>query len=1358
VSKNDIHIGIQKNHLDRVFPFHFAISKNGSIDFYGPSFKKMMGDVSGISFKDLFLIERPRNTSFDFKKLAQSQQKTFLLKRRVTNATLFRGQFEYFEDNDLLLFLGSPWFSSIEELVVDDLSISDFAPLDPMVDLLHLVKNQELVTADLKELVVTITEQKEILENLSYVTSANSDGIIFTDENGLITYVNKGYEDETGYLSSEVLGKSPIEIGRGAETEEADLKKMCDFFYKKEQFKIELKHFRKDGSWFWARANGQVIFDKKGDFLHFFTRLENVTEEKLAESKIKKFEDTFRQVLEFSGDNIWEHDFRTGKTSFSNKSKNFLGLKFDQDTNLEDVWYSHVFKEDLHLLVENDWRYRKGEISSHQLEYRMIHTDGSVKWVKDRGIVIEKDENGNPWKIIGTHSDITDQKDAEKELINLNNKLGSVLNELRDVIWSVTYPEMDGIFFTPSAEELFGLDMDTLMQDKSWWTKSIHPDDQHVLNDIIKEISQNKEYTKEYRIITPTNNVKWVQNKGKLIFEEGEPVRMNGILVDITERKKTEVLLETKEQLKNILIDISSTYINIDLDEVDIRINASLQRIGEFVNADRAYLFSYDLNALTCSCTHEWCAPGISREIENTQNTPLEYVPQWYECHLKGESFTVEDVSSLRESGMDGLYEILEPQGIKSLIAIPMMFKEELLGFVGFDSVKEHHKYSQKEVELLFVFAQMLINVQKRKQSEKRLFQQEEKFRNIISNMNLGLLEVDLEENVLHANQTFCKMSGWELKDLVGKKAIDLLLDESDKEKLLKKSESRKSGISDSYELKFQRPNGEYRWWFVSGAPNYNDKNELVGSIGIHLDITDQKMLEVELIRQREEAEKSKRAKETFFANMSHEIRTPMNAIVGMCEQLGDKSLNDQQVKYIKAIQNSASHLMVIIKDILDLSKLEAGKMTIESIGFKPKNIVDHVFAMMIDKAESKGLDLAILNCDSKIKEILIGDPIRISQILLNLLSNAIKFTEKGNVSFQCDLVSENAKEQVIKFIIMDTGIGMEESFIKSNFEKYVQEDTTITRKYGGTGLGLSITKELIQLMGGDLQIESQKGVGTKVSVQLKFLKGSESDLPMDLPFSIDYGILKGKRVLVVDDNEFNRLLANTILEHHDIVCSSAVNGEDAVSLLKRDSYDLVLMDVQMPVMDGIMATKIIREELKLTLPIVALTAFAMQGDMEKFLSKGMDGFLAKPFKENELLHTITKLLKGKQIQENPENMSMKEIVGRYSLDELKAISKGNSEFVEKLIDTFRISVLESIDQAKKAFQEDDFDMVRKLVHKIKPSIKMLRIYEISDEVIEIEREIEVQKKSNRMIHLMDHLDQVLHWVADDMKSLKNEN
>tara|TARA_R110002012_G_scaffold286251_2_gene477709 strand:+ start:21933 stop:25943 length:4011 start_codon:yes stop_codon:yes gene_type:complete len=1333
------------------------MNREGLVEFYGPSFFKMMGNLKGLHFDKLFEIERPKETQFDFTILSKTVGRTFLLKAKSPKAPLFRGQFEHFEDSDMLVFFGTPWFSSIEEVASNDLSISDFAPMDPLVDLLHLVKNQELVTSDLKELIGTMQEQKERLEELSYVASANSDGILFMDEKGVIIYVNDGYLKQTGYEANEIIGKFPLDIGRGEETQKKELESMLNSFFNKEQFKIELKHYRKDGSWFWARINGQAIHDKSGGFIHYFTQVEDVTEEKKTQNKIQEFEQVYRKVLEFSGDNVWELEFVDGKTNFSYKAENFRGLKFNELENSGKKWFSQLHQDDQYLLIENDLNYKSGKISSHQLEYRVLSEEGEEKWVKDRGIVVKWDSNGLPVRIIGTHSDITEQKNSEKELVDLNKKLGSVLNELRDVIWSVTYPELEGIFFTPSVKELFEIDMESMMKDKSLWRDIIHPDDVQVIAEIFGEIEIKNDFIKEYRIITPSGKVKWVQNKGKFIFEDGIPVRINGILVDITEQKNTEALLESKEKLKNILIEISSTYINIDLQEVDEKINNSLKKIGDFVNADRAYIFSYNLKEFTCSCTHEWCADGISREIENTQNVPLEYVPQWLESHIEGNPFIVEDTSSLLEMGMDGLYEILEPQGIKSLIAIPMMSNDGLLGFVGFDSVKLQHTYSQKEIDLLLVFAQMLVNVQRRKQTKARIVKQEEKFRNIITNMNLGLLEVDLNENILHANQTFCLMAGRSMEDLIGRKATDLLLDEDSKKVLHNKSNSRKSGVSDSYELRYRLPNGEYKWWLISGAPNYNDKNELIGSIGIHLDITAQKGLEEELIRQREDAEKSKRAKEIFFANMSHEIRTPMNAIVGMGEQLAKTTLNSQQEKYISAIQNSASHLMVIIKDILDLSKLEAGKLNIDSIGFKPHELLDHIVGMMVARAESKGLDFCLEAKDSGINEVLIGDPIRISQILLNLLSNAIKFTEIGKVTIQSELIEDAETYQKIAIRVKDTGIGMDEAFVSRGFEKYVQEDSTITRKYGGTGLGLSITKELVDLMGGDMLIESQKNVGTTISILLTLPKGYLKDLPMDVNKYIDLNLIKGKKILVVDDNEFNRLVASTILEQHEVVIGTANNGKEAVEELRNSRYDLVLMDMQMPVMDGVLATKIIREELNSNVPIIALTAFAMKDDQEKYMAKGMNAFLAKPFQEDDLLHEISKLLGGNERAEKTQEREVDEIKilpkSRYSLKSLENIANGNSDFIHNMMKLFQDTTPSTMREAKVAFDKGEYDEVRKLVHRIKPSVKMLNIHEISDEISELENEVVNQMNSDRMTYLISHIIEVLDWVAQDVKS-----
>ncbi|WP_051287128.1 PAS domain S-box protein [Algoriphagus mannitolivorans] len=1348
------HLDFSSEHIDRVFPFHFGLDESAMVICQGSSLQKLLGDIQKKRFDKLFEIVRPGNVSHKLDHLKNLENQTILLKIKDRDNLLFRGQFDYYPDSKLLMFWGTPWFNSIEEVVETNLSLSDFAPVDPLIDLLHLVKNHELVTEDLKHLVDTVNVQKEKLKELSYVASANSNGILYTDEKGNITYVNQGFLKMTGFEEKEVLGKTPVELGKGPETDLEEIQKMLQAFFSLQPFKVELKHYRKDGTWFWARINGQIMRDNEEKFLNCFSLIEDITEEKKSKERLKTFEQTFQKVLEFSGDNVWEHDFRTEKTQFSNLSNNFLGLDVQEATDLAKFWYESIVPEDLTLLQENDRKYRAGEISSHELVYRIRHRNGAVKWVLDRGIVIEKNSKGKPIKIIGTHSDITRQKESEQELLAVNKKLESVLFELKDVIWAVTFPELESIFFTPSAEDLFELKMETIMKDNSWILPLIYEKDHHVFHEIIQEAVEKKEFSRELRLKTSSGKIKWIHVKGRLTEEDGGALRLNGILSDISERKRTEELLEAQENLKNILIELSTTYINMDLQEVDEKIQASLKRIGEFVDADRAYVFSYDLKAMTCSCNHEWCAPGIAPQIQNTQQVSLNDIPEWLEAHRRGESFFVPEVSALKEQGFDQLQGVLEEQGIKSLIAIPMILGKELVGFVGFDSVRHSHKYSQKEVELLFVFAQMLINVQTRKQSELRIIQQEEKFRNIISNMSLGLLEVDNEETVLHANQTFCEMAGYRMEDLIGTKATDLLLTEESKKTLLKKSASRKYGNSDSYELQYKKPDGELRWWHVSGAPNYNDNGQLIGSIGIHLDITAQKKLEKELIRQREEAEKSRRSKELFFANMSHEIRTPMNAIVGMGEQLAKTPLNESQKGYLSAIQVSANHLMVVLKDILDLSKLEAGKMTLEVIGFDLKEVLGRAKKMMTPKAEEKGLSFSIREFDPRISKVLKGDPFRINQIILNLVSNSIKFTKKGKVTMACRLIEDHEQVQVISLEVEDTGIGMDTEFISGDFAKYVQEDSSITRKYGGTGLGLSITKELINLMEGEMRITSQKSEGTQIHIILPLEKGVESDLPVERQEQLSADPLKGKRILVVDDNDFNRLLALTILEQYQVECFTANNGKEAIDKVKSTDLDLILMDIQMPVMDGVKATHFIRNQLHADMPIIALTAFALKGDEQKYLNQGMNGFISKPFQEKDLILAISRVL-GHQPEIQEATIESKEPVSevpRYSLDELNQIAKGNEDFVQKMIEIFCTNAKEGMKEIREAFDSEDYDTVRKVAHKIKPSIKMMRIREISEEVVELEKQILSEKNSPKMTQIILHMEDILQWVVQDIQ------
>jgi len=622
--------------------------------------------------------------------------------------------------------------------------------------------------------------------------------------------------------------------------------------------------------------------------------------------------------------------------------------------------------------------------------------------------------------------------------------------------------------------------------------------------------------------------------------------------------------------------------------------------------------------------------------------------------------------------------------------------------------------------ELLDIVNFLDEQINKRVQAEQMLRIREEKYRNIAANMRLGLLEVDNHDRISFANQSFCDMSGYTMDELTGMEASTLFAKNDQVAIVRQKSDLRRNGHSDAYELKVYNKKGEAKWWLISGAPHYNDKGDLIGSIGIHLDITGQKILEYDLKEAKLQAEKSAQAKESFLANMSHEIRTPMNAIMGMSQQLYKTTLTSRQSTFLDAILYSAEHLLVIINDILDISKIEAGKLNLEAIGFSMQASVQGALQVMQHKAEEKGLVLKAV-IDDAVSDVLIGDPHRFKQVLLNMISNSIKFTEKGSVTIQCSVLGVAAGRQTIQITVKDTGIGMDEAFMDQLFTKFSQEDDSVARKYGGTGLGMSICKKLIELMDGRIEVSSKKNEGTAITFVLSFQTGSQSDLPAKEEMVCNSSLLAGCRLLLVEDNEMNRLVATTTLEHYGVELQEAVNGEEALRMLKNAHFDLVLMDVQMPVMDGIEATHAIRRDISATIPIIALTANAIKGESDKCIAAGMNAYISKPFEEQVLVRTISSLL-GKEIQATIlEKSDAPSAEALFDLEQLRQLSHGDEKFIAKMVAMFVQTAPASIAAMKSALQTNDFARVKSIAHGLKPSIDSFGIVAMKTRIRDIE-------------------------------------
>jgi PAS domain S-box-containing protein len=537
---------------------------------------------------------------------------------------------------------------------------------------------------------------------------------------------------------------------------------------------------------------------------------------------------------------------------------------------------------------------------------------------------------------------------------------------------------------------------------------------------------------------------------------------------------------------------------------------------------------------------------------------------------------------------------------------------------------------------LTFIFIFILLvrlneDILLRKQAEGRLKENQAWLQSILDNSTSLMYIKDPDGRYIMVNLRFREMLHLGDTDIIGKTDHEFSdRDAADHYKLLD-DEVMRTGKSLEIEEVVEHDGKRVHLLSIK-FPLLDNNGRQIGIGGIATDITERVNYQQQLIAATRDAHKAKEMQELFLANMSHEIRTPMNGIQGMTDLLLDTSLSGQQKEFARIIKRSVNNLLVIINDILDFSKIKAGKLAIEKIDFRLQDVLDHVKGIFDHRVKKKGLLLQVTT-DAEIPDTLRGDPYRLNQVMINLIGNAVKFTESGSVKVHVALQERNEDTVSLQFSVTDTGIGIPESSLPYIFEHFSQGGMDISRRYGGTGLGLAISHRLLQLQGGSISVKSAEGVGSVFSFGLTYDYNiaAEMSAPLVAATTVlaDYSkCLAGKRFLVAEDNEVNQQLVDHVLRRGGGEVQLAANGELAIRFLQQGGqYDLIIMDLQMPVMDGYAATQYIRNELRLSIPIIAMTATALIGEQVRCFEVGMNDYMTKPFEFTELYKRIVSLL-----------------------------------------------------------------------------------------------------------------------------------
>ena len=970
------------------------------------------------------------------------------------------------------------------------------------------------------------------------------------------------------------------------------------------------------------------VTDRNNEIFLIIEQIRDISEQKTSSNLLTELYNRFAQITSQLPGMVYQFARKPDKTFVLLYANSYIEEIFSHSLieiqQNPDLLFKNIHSDDIEYFISSIHESAEN-LSPWVTEFRLNHPTKGLIWVGGSSEPTHGEDGSIIWH--GFITNITKDKQTENDIKETHKNLEATLNAIPDLLFELDEKGVIYNYHAPSEGQLY-IKPDFFVNRK---VSEILPD--QACSQILKAIKEADENGVSSGIqyeLPDGNKSSWFELNISVKETTPEGKRFLALVRDTTSRKIAELQLEHQSRVLESVAQATTTLL-VEEDS-DRAINKAFEILGNASQADRIYLFEYhnetsNPETRLISQRFEWCAPGIEPQIGNPelQNLSADYITRWNKLFYEGHP-----VAGFVKDFPVNEREILEPQDIISLLVVPVFVGEGLFGFVGFDDCSKGYSWTQSETLILQSLASGIGSAILRKRAAVKLLFSENRFRVLYQESPIGLMLSDQDGIILDTNKAFRKILDCDSIDIFNTSFHKLIPPEFSAIIESAVNQLKRTGAAGPIEIRLISLKGSEIPVLMS-LMLVRELDQKPRVWAIIEDISQRKKFESDLIKARDEATRANRSKSEFLANMSHEIRTPLNAIMGFSELLSEQLENSKHQEFVDIIGKSGQNLLLIINDILDLSRIEAGRLKIDPEPVKPSQILFELERIFTHSAKEKNLKFSVVK-DSNLPETLIMDETRIRQVLVNLIGNAIKFTHHGEIILSVKVLdfSDDNLSCNILFEVKDTGIGIPPDQQDLIFQAFMQQEGQSTRKFGGTGLGLTITKRMLEMMNGDITVTSSPGNGSTFHVTLKAVAIAKTYTPIsvssDLVLAKSY-IFHDQLILNVEDISLNRAVIKEMLKGKNLRLIEAVDGKEGLEKAIKFKPDLILMDMQMPVMDGYTATRLIKNDSEIShIPIVALTASAMKEEAE-LIKKLCDGYLQKPVSPGTLMSEIAKFL-----------------------------------------------------------------------------------------------------------------------------------